>query len=244
MYFSRLILCALFAGLITGLILSVIHLFTVTPLIQAAEHYEIAEASDHGSHEHGDVTWSPEEGAERTFYTFASSVSGAIGFAAILLGLMSQLQLQGITKLSPVKGALWGLAGFIAFFAAPGIGLPPEIPGVEAVTVEHRQAWWLLTVIAVAIGICILAFSPLKFKAAGLISIALPYVIGAPQVDGVEFVHPDPAAIEALLELHQQFIVASSISNLCFWLVLGVACAIVLNKWVQTDAVLSDVNAR
>jgi cobalt transporter subunit CbtA len=191
---------------------------------------------DHAGHVHNDEAWAPEDGIERTFYTYLSNILAAIGFAAVMLALMIQVQLQELAKVSVARGLLWGGAGFVAFFAAPGVGLPPEIPGIEAAAIESRQSWWLLTVLAVAAGLAIVAFAPKLFKLAGIAFIALPYVIGAPHPADPAFTHPDPAAVAALSELHERFIFASGVSNLIFWLALGAASAWMLNRWLSSGA--------
>lgn len=192
----------------------------------------------HAGHVHDEEAWAPEDGIERTLYTYLSNILAAIGFAAVMLALMTQVQLQGLAKVSVARGLLWGGAGFVAFFAAPGVGLPPEIPGIEAAAIESRQSWWLLTVLAVAAGLAIVAFAPKLFKLAGIAFMALPYVIGAPHPAGPAFAHPDPAAVAALSELHERFIFASGVSNLIFWLALGVASAWMLNRWMDSEAQL------
>jgi len=295
MVFRRIIFNAIFVGLLTGLLLSVVQIMGVTPIIFAAETYEVEEEApvvtmdvvvehhqeaqsvghDHDAHSHDELghstqghntqghdelssalesvqaadvhehdpeAWGPEDGAERTFYTVLSNVFAGIGFSAVILALMSQLQLQGITQINVMKGLAWGIAGFAAFFVAPGLGLPPEIPGTQAAAIENRQLWWVLAVICAGVGIAILAFAPVKLKLLGVLSIALPYLIGAPHITGPEFTHPDPAAVTALIELHHQFIVASGAANLVFWAALGVACAWVLNRWVL-KGLTADVGA-
>lgn len=225
MSFRNIIFSALIIGFITGLLHSGMQMIDVGPIIFEAETYEIAAEEPAGTHQHTDEAWSPEDGAERTTYTFISNVLSGVGFAVILLAIMNQFQQQGLTQLNLSKGLLWGVAGFVAFFAAPGLGLPPEIPGTQAAILEQRQLWWALTVAATLIGLGILAFAPLKFKLLGIISLAMPHIIGAPHVEGAEFNHPDPAAVEALTQLHHQFIIASGISNFVFWLALGLCCA-------------------
>ncbi len=232
MIFRRTILSALIIGLLSGLVLSVAQVIMVNPILFSAESYEIEEDHDHGSHDHSAEAWGPEDGAERTFYTVVSNVSAGVGFAALMLALMSQLQVSGISRVNVAKGAAWGLGGFLAFFVAPGVGLPPEIPGINAAAVENRQLWWVFTVMAAGIGLLCLAFAPLKVKPLGLGFIALPYMIHVPHLEGPSFSHPDPAAVQALTDLHQQFIWTSGISNLLFWLALGLSAAVLLNAWV------------
>ena len=231
MVFRRIIFNAVVVGALAGLLLSVLQIISVNPIIFAAEAFEVVE-HDHGSHDHSGEAWAPADGGERTLYTVLSNMLAGVGFASVILALMSQFQLQGLTRLNLAKGVLWGAAGFIAFFVAPGLGLPPEIPGIEASPVEHRQTWWVLAVFGVGAGLLVLAFAPAKFKALGALLIALPYVINAPHPEGPAFTHPDPAAVEALTALHEKFIMMSGVSNLVFWLVLGLVSAWVLNRRV------------
>ncbi|BFM15804.1 hypothetical protein R50073_19870 [Maricurvus nonylphenolicus] len=196
---------------------------------------QVDHHDDHG-HSHDADAWAPEDGAERTFYTYVSNVLAAIGFAAVLLALMAQVQLQGLAQVSIGRGLLWGGAGFIALFLVPGIGLPPEIPGIEAAVIGSRQNWWLLAVVSAAAGLGVIAFAPKFYKAGGAVLLALPFLIGAPHPAGPAFIHPDPKVVESLTNLHEQFIIASGISNLLFWLLLGAACAWVLNRWPLTNS--------
>ncbi len=268
MLFRRIILSALFVGVLTGLLLSAIQLFMVNPIIFAAEAFEApaevpelkAEAqlqlslahtehshsehlpsemsqsseanTDPHGHSHSHESWAPEDGAERTLFTVLSNILAGIGFSAVILSLMSQMQSHGIGSLTMLKGSLWGAAGFLAFFVAPGIGLPPEIPGVEAAAIEYRQLWWLLAVFGVGLGIFILVFASLKYKILGLISILIPYLMSIPHQDGPAFAHPNPAVVNQLMALHQQFILASGFTNLIFWILLGTLSAWSLNRYI------------
>ena len=291
MIFRNIILNALFAGLLAGLLLSVLQLVGVSPIIIAAETFEqvdatpltevtavaelpsvvIAEAvvDDHSAHDHdhgvkalvSDVAvsteqppvlkqpaeaaanddghtghshnaeaWTPADGAERTFYTFTSNILAAIGFAAVLLALMVQTHTQGLTRITPLKGVAWGVAGFLALFVVPALGLPPEIPGMEAAAIENRQGWWMLAVSTAIAGLACLAFAPIKLKALGLLMMAVPYLVGAPHPLGPAISHPDAQAVTALTQLHADFVMASAMANLVFWLVLGLLSAYLLSR--------------
>ena len=238
--FRRIVYSSLVVGAVSGLLMALMQILAVDPITFAAETYEITDpAAVHDGHNHSHLApeegWAPEDGAERTFYTVVSNISAGIGFAAVLLALMSQFWLPKQRGLKPLQGALWGLAGFVAVFLAPGLGLHPEIPGVEAAALEYRQAWWVLTAACVGIGIGILALAQLRYKAIGAVLIAVPYLIGAPKHEGPLFSHPDPAAVDALTQLHQQFIIASGAVNLVFWIVLGIGCALVFNRWLRSQ---------
>lgn len=236
MLFRKTILSALLVGLLAGVVLSLVQIMMVNPIIFEAETFEMPDTHSHGHHEsgghHSHEEWAPEDGSERTFYTIISNISAGIGFAAIILALMSQLQLFGVTRTNVFKGLLWGVAGFIAFFVAPGLGVPPEIPGIEAAPIEHRQLWWLLTVCCAGIGLLILAFASIKVKALGLFLLTAPYLVPIPHSHGPLFTHPNPDAVASLTSLHEQFVLYSGISNFIFWVVLGSISAWLLNRWI------------
>ena len=232
MLFRRTIIAALFVGFLAGIVLSIGQVISVNPIIFKAETFEIVDAHEHTSVIVNEEAWEPEAGMERTAYTALANTFVGIGYAAILLATMSQLQLQGVTRISLTKGAVWGVAGFIVFFVAPGLGLPPEIPGVQAAAIEERQYWWLFSVVCVGLGLLMLAFAPARWKLMGLLLMIAPYLVNIPHVEGPLFAHPDAGAVASLTHLHQQFIVASGVSNMLFWIVLGVVSAWVLNAWV------------
>lgn len=244
MIFRRLIVSALFVGLFSGLLLSLAQITAVNPIIFAAEAYEVSEPeatahthhTDSHAHSHSHEAWSPEDGSERTFFTVLSNVLAGIGFAALMLSLMSQMQIHKGKHPYVYQGIIWGISGFLAFFVAPGIGLPPEIPGIEAAAVEFRQLWWVAAVIGVGAGLLIIGYAPLKYKVLGVLSILSPYLMPIPHHDGPAFLHPDPLAVEQLTALHQQFILTSGATNFVFWLVLGIFSAFVLSRFVYKDA--------
>lgn len=236
MMFRRTIFCAVVVGLLAGIVFSVAQTLTVTPIIHRAEAFEVSPAHDHTAHEHSEAAWEPADGVERTAYTYAANVLAGIGFAAVLLALMSQLQQGGLSRVSLAGGSIWGVAAFLTFFVAPGIGLPPEIPGVEAAPLGQRGTWWLVAVISVGLGLLLLAFAPLKIKVLAPVLLALPYLVDIPQTGGPLFAHTDPEIVATLTQLHQQFIIATGASNFLFWQVLGVVSAWVLNRWVLVGA--------
>lgn len=256
MIFRRIILAALAVGFVAACFSTIVQMATVSPIIFASEAFEVAEPAqkavavaghhgeshghghghdDHGhghGHHHSEDAWAPADGAERTFYTLLSNALAGIGFAALMLAVMVFLQVKGKTSLTPLKGAAWGVASFLIFFAAPGLGLPPEIPGIEAAAIENRQGWWFLAVAGTTVGLYLIAFGSKALKVVGLLALAIPHIVGAPHIAGPEFTHPDSAAVAQLEQLHHQFIIASSVSNLLFWLVVGMMSAWLLNRLV------------
>jgi len=255
MIFSRIVYSSILLGMVGGLLLTGLQIASLNPIIFAAERYElettgtVAQSDDgHSAHDHGhaDPAWSPADGLQRTSYTLLANLFASTGFALMMLALMCFFRLTrrptGDANISWSQGSLWGLAGFTALYLAPAIGLPPEIPGMTAAAVDHRQIWWALCALSVAIGLGIFAFAPMRVKVLGLLFLVIPYVVGAPQIDTPMFRYPDPSVVQALVDLHQQFVLSSTIANLVFWLVLGLACRVAFNRWFASIPFSNDQN--
>ena len=230
--FRSIVFSAALAGLIVGVVISVAQFFGTVPLIQQSEVYERkavtgtpAAAHEQGSthdqakqHSH-DSEWEPEEGFQRNAFTVAANILTAIGFALLLTGVYA-IRGHAVTWR---EGLAWGLAGFIVFTAAPGLGLPPELPGMPVADLTARQTWWIATAAATAGGLCLLTFRSTKWAALlGLALIALPHLVGAPLAPES---HSDvPHA------LSQRFVVVVTLTSLLFWALLGISTSIVYGR--------------
>ncbi len=226
--FRNVVFVAALAGLLAGLLMAAMQAYATVPLILEAETYEGGGHShDHGSapaevhshepgaaaHSHDEEGWAPADGFERFFYTSMANIVTAIGFG-LLLVVASELA-GGIAGWR--QGMLWGLAGFAAFTLAPTLGLPPELPGMPAADLAARQLWWVGTAVATAAGLALVAFGRSALWAiAGVALIVAPHLIGAPQPDAHD------SAVPA--ELHHRFVVATTVTSLVFWVVLGAFC--------------------
>lgn len=234
--FKHIVINALIVGAIAGGIWGILQIFTTSPIILAAEIYEVSEplAADSHSHEgeaahsHADASiWAPDDGPERVIYTLISAMLAAVGFAMITLALMA---LNNKTSLT--SGLLFGLAGFISFFVAPAIGLPPEIPGTIAADLDMRQTWWLATVALTAAGLASIAFMSVIYKFVGVSLLVIPHLIGAPQPEHHGFANTDPVAMAALTDLSVDFVLMTGISLLVLWLSIGLLSAYFAKKFV------------
>jgi cobalt transporter subunit CbtA len=228
--FRAIIFSAVFAGLIGGVVATVVQSIKVTPLIREAETYEAAARAptvnaDGHDHQHAKA-WTPDGTFETTLGTLGANTLAAIGFALLVTAAMT---LHG--EANWYRGLLWGVGGFASFSLAPAVGLPPELPGMAAADLVSRQAWWIGTAIATAAGLTFLfLIRRPAWATAGAILIAAPHLIGAPHGTGAGAGVPPELIIE--------FGIASLISNLLLWAALGIASGILLEKLRPDDEVL------
>jgi len=190
--------------------------------LTAAHGNEVA-AHDHAGvvHDHALGNWAPSDGVERTFYTGISNIVTGIAFSLMLVAVY-------LLRGKPVNmnsGLLWGAAGFLIFSGSPALGLPPELPGMTAAALDARQTWWIVTVIATAIGIGLFTETKtILSKVAAVLLLAAPHLIGAP--------HPLLFESNVPAELSAQFVIASLFTSAFFWMVLGASTGYFYQKLV------------
>jgi cobalt transporter subunit CbtA len=235
--FRSIVFSAVVAGLAVGGAITVIQQFGTVPLILKAEAYEkaaehretgpaaapygpaTAASHDHfeaanAEHEHNAEAWEPRDGLERSAFTAGANVLTAIGFALILASLFAIRSEDAGKRISWHEGLVWGLAGFAVVTLAPGLGLPPELPGMTAAPLLSRQVWWVAAALASAVGLSLIFLrATVPATIAGLIFLVLPHLIGAPEFETVETNVP--------ASLSHQFAVAVTLTSLVFWSMLG-----------------------
>ena len=251
--FRNVVFIAAIAGLVAGVVLACMQAYATVPLILKAEVYE--QAGGGHQHEHAaapaaadsnamstaapapaeaaapaaDEGWAPADGFERFAFSVLANIVTGIGFALVLVAVSEFAGGIGSWR----QGVFWGLAGFAAFTLAPGLGLPPELPAMPVADLTQRQIWWWATVAATAAGLGLIAFRkslPLAILAVALI--VAPHIVGAPQPDSFETPIPEG--------LHHQFVVAVTLTNLVFWLVLGAVVGVVRARFTGTATTLRD----
>ncbi|MBS0420824.1 MAG: CbtA family protein [Proteobacteria bacterium] len=229
------VLAAIVAGLIAALVFTVVQSIWVTPLILQGETYE--EAAEHSAasavghvhkgheadgHHHDENEWKPEDGWQRTLFTFGANLLMGVGYAFVLVALY----LLWREPRNALGGALYGFAGFLVFFAAPAVGLPPDLPGTAAAELNARQEWWAMTAAATAIGLFLL-FSQNRWalRILGIVIVVAPHFVPAPQ--------PAVESSLAPADLQSQFRVATTVCNAVFWVALGIASGVAFRRLVS-----------
>jgi cobalt transporter subunit CbtA len=221
----RLLSAALAAGFFAAVVVTGLELTLTSPLIVAAERYEQAEPSHqaartlpivlaHAGHDHAapDTApeWQPGAGLPRMAFTGLATLVGAVGYALLLGAVM----LACGREPTPQVALAFAVAGFASVALAPGLGLPPELPGSEAAPLAVRQAWWVMTAASTAMGLYLIAVRrSLIAILGGVVLIIAPHVVGAPQAP--EGASALPAALAA------QFAARSLAISFVFWMLLG-----------------------
>ncbi|TRC78975.1 CbtA family protein [Mesorhizobium sp. WSM4307] len=261
--FRNVVFIAAIAGLVAGVVLACLQTYATVPLILKAEVYE--QAGGGHQHEHAaapaaadtnamstpapagnamstaapapadaaapaeDEGWAPADGFERFAFSVLANIVTGIGFALVLVAVSEFAGGIGNWR----QGVFWGLAGFAAFTLAPGLSLPPELPAMPVADLTQRQIWWWATVAATAAGLGLLAFrKSLPLAILAVVLIVAPHIVGAPQPDS--FITSIPEG------LHHQFVVAVTLTNLVFWLVLGAVVGVVRGRFTGTATSLRD----
>lgn len=237
-------LASALAGLVAALAFTLVQAIWVTPLILQAETYE--EAAEHhadgdhhadadthlqagsdatAAHHHDEGEWKPQDGWQRTLFTLAANLLMGVGYAFVLVALF----LLWREPANLLASAAYGLGGYLVFFAAPALGLPPELPGTAAAELASRQQWWAMTAAATAVGL-FLMFSKTRWwlRAAAALLIVAPHLVPAPQ--------PAIASSLAPAELQSQFRIATTLSNAVFWLALGLSAVAAFRRLVARNA--------
>lgn len=223
--FRNLFLAALVAAICAGLVMTVMQTVRLTPLILAAETFEVdapadaapAQAANSGSAtemagmpNHDAMQWAPADGFERTTYTVLATMLMAAGFA-LVVGAISTLSAVPITGSNALY---WAAAGFIVFSLAPSFGLAPNLPGMPVANTLSRQIWWVGTALATGGAILLLV----KTRAAWAIVAALALVV-APHVIGAPVAPSEPSGVPPTLSAG--FATAVLVNSAVFWFVLA-----------------------
>lgn len=204
----NLLFNGLIAGALTGLVVALLQILLLQPLIVEAERYEtgalkLDAAAQEATASAGEQATTDDPGAPdfqlaRNLLTVGLLAITWSGFG-LIVGALDRL----VAHVSNRPREKWFpicAAGFAAFVVAPTVGLPPELPGMPAAELGARQIWWGFAAAAtfVAAMMLLISRSPWVWLAS-IVLMAVPHVVGAPQLTDVQLpiVPPDLAAIYA-----------------------------------------------
>lgn len=260
MIFQRLIWAALATAVVVGSVQTGVQRWQAAPLILAAEVYEAQKAeapepvtpaahvhSDAAAphehehaHEHGAAKeWEPENGFERIGWTWVANSLHAFSMALLVYAVMGVWLYRRGASVGSLALAAWvAAAGFVSLHLWPSLGLHAEVPGMEAAPVQARQVWWVLAVGSAAGACAVAGFARASWRwlvAAALL--ALPFLVGAPQLQGDALAGFAPEAHAALEQLGGQFIWATTWVALSFWASMGFVGGLAFQRWVRPGLV-------
>jgi len=261
MIFQRLIWAALATALLVGSVQTGVQRWQAAPLILAAEVFEeqkaapseapeapgalnapalaeaVATAHEHEhEHEHGAAKeWEPENGFERTGWTWVANVLHAFSMALLVFAVMGiWLVRRGSAVASLPLAGLVAAAGWLSLHLWPTLGLPAEVPGMEAAPLHARQLWWVLAVGSAGLACAIAGFARGSWRwLAAAVLLALPFIVGAPQLQGDALAGYDANAHAALEQLGHQFVWATTWVALSFWGSMGLVAGLAFERWLR-----------
>lgn len=271
MVFQRLIWAALVTAVVVGSVQTGVQRWQAAPLILAAEVYETQKAetpvpASPAAHVHSDAAtphehthahdvakeWEPENGFERTGWTWVANSLHAFSIALLVFAVMGVWLYRRGAYVGSFTLAAWvAAAGFVSMHLWPSLGMHAEVPGMEAAPLQARQVWWVLAVAGAASACAVAGFVRPSWRwlvVAALL--ALPFLVGAPQLQGDALAGFGPEDRAALSQLGTQFIWATTWVALSFWASMGVVGGLAFHRWVRpslmavlTGAGVADVGA-
>jgi len=245
MLFQRLIWCALFTALAVGSVQFVVQRWQAVPIVLAAEAYEDQKAEPvhehtpaaepHSHHHDEDAAWAPAQGLERSAWTWVANALHAFAMALLVFATMGAwVWLRGPALGTPRLALAVAAAGWLSLHLWPSLGLPAEIPGMDAAALGARQAWWVLAAAGAAGACAALAFGNARWRwLAAALLLALPFAVGAPQPTGDLLAGFSGEAHAQLQRLAHDFVWATTWASLSFWASLGGIGGWVFARWLK-----------
>lgn len=253
MLFVRLVWCALLSAVVVGSLQFGLQQWKAVPIILAAEAFEAQKAEGGGSqahahasepghaHDHATATSGHDDIPSRGAWTWIANVLHGFSMALLMFAVMGwwvwrRGDAVPISRLALTVAA----AGLLSLDLWPALGLPAEIPGMEASALGGRQAWWLLAAGSAALACASLAGIATNKLArrfrwlAAAVLLALPFVLGAPQAAGDPLTGFGEQARAQLQELQGEFEVTTRWLSLVFWVSLGCMGGWTFRRWIQS----------
>ena len=179
--------------------------------------------------------WEPANGVERIAWTWVANALHAFSMALLVFAVMGLWRYRRGTALTAMQlSGCVAAAGWLSFYLWPTLGLPAEVPGMEAAPLHDRQLWWVLAAGSAGVACALVAFAKASWRwPCAAVLLALPFALGAPHVQGVALAGFSPTAHAALGQLVQKFGWATTWVSLSFWSGMGLACGLAFQRWLQ-----------
>ena len=183
----------------------------------------------------GTQEWEPANGVERVGWTWVANTLHAFSMALLVFAVMGVWRYQRGATLPALPLAGWvAAAGWLSFYLWPTLGLPAEVPGMNAAPLHSRQMWWALAAGSAGMACALIGFAKGGWRwPAAAILLALPFALGAPHLQGDALAGFSPVAHAALGQLAQKFAWATTWVASSFWLSMGLACGLAFQRWLQ-----------
>lgn len=191
---------------------------------------------DQHDHKHGIAKeWEPANGFERIGWTWVANALHAFSMALLVFAVMGVWRYRRGAALTALQlSGFVAAAGWLSFHLWPTLGLPATVPGMEAAPLQARQLWSVLAVGSAAAACALAGFGTAKWRwPAAAVLLALPFVMGAPHLQGDALAGYSPQARSSMERLVQQFFWATTWVALSFWISMGVACGLAFQRWLQ-----------
>lgn len=247
MLFQRLIWCALVAALFVGSVQFAVQRWQAVPLILAAEVFEDQKAApvaavvhEHAAaaeneHHHDDAAWGPAAGTGRSTWTWVANVLYAFSMALLVFVVMTLWAWKRGNATPALRvAAVVAAAGWLSLHLWPSLGLPAVVPGMEAAPLHARQAWWLLAVVCSASACATLGFASARWRwLVATVLLAVPFVVGAPELEGNALAGYSSEAQASLLKLRHDFVWATTWASLSFWFTMAAVAGPLFARWLK-----------
>jgi len=250
MLLRHLIWCALGAALLLGSLQTAVQRWQAVPIVLAAEAFEDQAAAPHpalvparghehadgaAGHQHDDEAWMPADGAERVLWTWVANLLQAFSMALLVFVVMGLwVAKRGSSTGSMRLACTVAAAGWLSLHLWPALGLPAEVPGMQAGALHARQAWWVFAALSAALACAVLSVATSRWRwlaAVGLL--ALPVVVGAPHVAGDPLAAFSGEAHARLESLGRDFVWATHWVALSFWASMAPVAGLLFGRWIE-----------
>lgn len=192
-----------------------------------------------GSHEHEPAQeWAPADGYERTFWSWVANVLDTLALTLLAFAALATAQLVSnrrgdrAVRAFPA-GMVVAAMGWFSLHLWPALGLPVELPGMEAADLTARQGWWLWAVVSALAACALLTLSRQSWRwPLAALLLALPFVAGAPHLAGDPLAAFGPEAQAQMRELQVRFGLVSHLLAATQWLGIGCLGGWLFARWV------------